>query len=342
MNEIPLQPIGRVDAVTICGVLLVYSGFISPLGDVDPSTGRLRDLGSLRNKILAVRGFTGSTVGPYVIYSLKKRGMAPRAIIVEQVDVNVLTSAVMTGIPLFKVADFSSLNEMYSRGIRLTCIEGGKLKPQGAIIAIEGLDGAGKTTVARFLLEVLRRCGYRAAYTYEPYYNTIRNIFEKREMILTPETEAMLMVADRYSHYEGVIKSELRSGGIVIIDRYKYSTIAYQGAIGLPVEWLREIQKFLPDPDVGIYLDISPEEGLKRKTEGGSRSLAYFEDLDRLRRTREIYLELASRGDLVVVDASLELRWVVSRVLEIIEQRLGLELKTCFSYSNFLKPSPSP
>ncbi len=330
MTEVPLYPIGRAPKERVCGELLVYGGFVSPLGDVDPETGRLRGGGALGGKVVAVKGFTGSTVGPYVVYSLKKRGLAPRALVVEQLDANAVASAVVAGIPLYRVDSLSEVERLYGEGLRFVCAESGRLRPRGLLIAVEGVDGAGKTTVSKRLRDILERCGFRAVYTYEPYYDAVRSIFESRSMELTPAVEALLLVADRYSHYESVIRREVERGSVVVLDRYKYSTIAYQGAAGLPIEWLLEIQRYLPDPDLAIYLDVDPEEGLRRKAASGPRSLAYFEeDVERIRRAREIYLGLASEGKLVLVDARVELSKVMEKVVDAIEERLGLDLREC-------------
>lgn len=331
MTEIALRPVGKPVEGRICGELLAYGRLVSPLGDIDIATGLLKSAGTIGNKIVAVKGFTGSTVGPYVVYALKKKGLAPKALVVEQLDVNVVASATISDIPLFKADGLSDIERLYREGLRFVCIENGRLRPKGVVIAVEGIDGSGKTTISRRLLDIFGKCGFRAAYTYEPYYDAIRTIFEMGTMELTPESEALLMIADRYSHYSKVVKEEVERGGIVILDRYKYSTIAYQGAVGLPTDWLREVQRYLPDPDVAIYLDVDPEEGLKRKMKGGSRSLTYFEDLERVRRAREIYLDMVSRGELALIDASPELSRVVEDVIKAIEKELGLELGKCLS-----------
>ncbi|MEM0197004.1 MAG: DUF126 domain-containing protein, partial [Sulfolobales archaeon] len=88
MIEVPLHPVTEATIAKVCGRLITYDGLISPLGDIDATTGRLKNTFTIKNRIVAVKGFTGSTVGPYIIYSLKKRGLAPKALIVEQVDVN--------------------------------------------------------------------------------------------------------------------------------------------------------------------------------------------------------------------------------------------------------------
>lgn len=329
MIEINLESVGPAPKEVICGEIVVYRELVSPLGDIDPNTGHLRGVGGIKGKILVVKGFTGSTVGPYIVYSLKKRGIAPKALIVEQVDANVVASATLAEIPLYRTKNIELLTGLLGGGRKIGCVEGGKLRMRGLMIAVEGLDGAGKTTIAHKLLEALRRCGYDSVYTYEPYHSDIRKIFESGTMKLTPAVEALLMVADRYAHYEEVIKREVELGRIVILDRYKYSTLAYQGAAGVPVEWLRELQKYLPDPDLSIYLDIDPEEGLRRKVGTTAHSLTYFENLERLKKAREIYIELSSRRELLLVNSSAELSSVVREVIELVEERLGLSISGC-------------
>lgn len=329
MIEIDIEPVGPVPKEVICGEVVIHRELISPLGDIDPHTGHLRDIGGIKGKILIVKGFTGSTVGPYIIYSLKKRVLAPKALIVEQVDANVVASATLAEIPLYRINNIEIVTSLLSGGRRTGCIENGKLRIRGLVIAIEGLDGAGKTTVAHKLLEALQRCGYDSTYTYEPYYSYIREIFEYSTMKLTPIVEALLMIADRYAHYEEVIKREVELGRIVILDRYKYSTLAYQGAAGVPVEWLQELQKYLPNPDLSIYLDIDPEEGLRRKIGIASRSLTYFENLERLKKARKIYVELSSKGELLLVNSSAELSRVVREVIELVEEKFGLSILGC-------------
>ena len=63
---------------------------------------------------------------------------------------------------------------------------------------------------------------------------------------------------------ETVVEPALRRGDMVVMERYYYSTIAYQGARGVDIEWLRIVNSIFRKPDLAIYLDIDPEEGLRR------------------------------------------------------------------------------
>jgi len=331
MVDVRITPIFRGDVTKpICGEVVVYDNFVSPLGDLDSEGGYLRGVGTVANKIVVIKGFTGSTVGPYVVYSMAKRGNAPKALVTEVVDASTVASAVLAGVPLYKVDRLGTVLDLYKEGTRIACIEGETLRFRGALIAIEGLDGAGKTSLAKALHNALLSCGFRATYTYEPYSNAIREIFELGALKLTPEVEALLMVADRYSHYAEVIEPELSRGGIVILDRYIYSTLAYQGSLGVDLEWLESLHRYLPKPDVCIYLDVDPELGLRRKERAGSPRLKYFESVERLKKAREIYLDLTSKGRMVLVDASQDLPSVVRRAFEVVERELGIELRKCY------------
>ncbi len=184
----------------------------------------------------------------------------------------------------------------------------------GAIIAFEGIDGAGKTTVAREITGRLISMGYRAIYTHEPYESPFSEALAriKERSIYSPLIDALAMTCDRAYHVEMVVIPAVRRGEIVVMDRYYYSTIAYQGAMGVDVGWLRAINSVFPKPDLAIYLDIEPEEGLKR---GGSvKRWGFYEKKDLLVSARNIYLEMVRRGELVLIDAREPLESVIDRV----------------------------
>ncbi|MEE8354404.1 MAG: dTMP kinase, partial [Candidatus Bathyarchaeia archaeon] len=123
---------------------------------------------------------------------------------------------------------------------------------------------------------------------------------EKNGDRFTLETETLLFAADRYEHVKQVVAPALKKGMVVISDRYFYSSIAYQGATGIDLDWIREMNRFAPQPDLGILLDILPEYSLERVN---GRAKTVFEVSDYLRKVREIYLGMVERGVLVSVDA---------------------------------------
>lgn len=107
------------------GKVLYYPHTVSFLGDLDPERGVM--LGeSVSNAILIIRGLKGSTVGPYVLYSLSRKGLAPAAIVSYSVDYMLVVSCALAGIPLYEVEDKSAEPpQCYGeiKGDRLVCLE---------------------------------------------------------------------------------------------------------------------------------------------------------------------------------------------------------------------------
>ena len=111
----------------------------------------------------------------------------------------------------------------------------------------------------------------------------------------------------------------LESGVIVVSDRYLHSSLAYQSVTTGDSGWVEEINKFARKPDLGIYLDVRPSEGLKRLKR---KQKTRFEREDFLNRVRERYLEYARANELVKVDAEKTLEEVFSEVTSIVERAL--------------------
>jgi len=193
---------------------------------------------------------------------------------------------------------------------------------KGVFIVFEGIDGSGKSTHIKALAEELRSQGYGVLQTSEPSKdrigNFIRRYAERNDSRLTPETEALLFAADRFEHVKTVIEPALRRGRIVISDRYLYSSLAYQGAGGLEVDWIREMNRFAPKPDLGILLDILPEFSLQRV----NRRKTVFEDSDYLRKVRNIYLQLVEEGELVRIDADKPRKAVQAEIFSLVQELL--------------------
>lgn len=204
-------------------------------------------------------------------------------------------------------------------------------------IAVEGIDGSGKGTQCRLLSRWVKEKGHDTFLTQEPTSGAIgqllREVLKKGE--LEPRAEALLFAADRTEHVKE-ISQKLAEGQVVISERYLYSSIAYQGASGVSIKWLTEINRFAPVPDIVLYLDVQPEVGLERISSISSlrssmREKEYFEKQDFLGRVRELYLDLASEYNFAVISADgtidevqTAMRRRVSRVLvkkEEIEKR---------------------
>jgi dTMP kinase len=193
---------------------------------------------------------------------------------------------------------------------------------KGLLIVLEGLDGAGKTTVALEIVDMLSRKGYRALYTYEPFDSPFAQALSKvkSELSLSPLIDALAMTCDRAYHVETTVIPYLEKGYVVVMDRYFYSTIAYQGAMGLDLEWLRILNSVFIKPDLAIYLDVEPEEGLRRSR---TRKWVFYEKPEILRRAREIYIEMVRRGELAMVNAMKPKEEVVRSVWKYVEELLS-------------------
>lgn len=130
----------------------------------------------------------------------------------------------------------------------------------GFFIAIEGIDGTGKSTLAKALGNKLASLGHDVVVTHEPgspdLEPTLRNLFKRPQGPLSADEMAILFTADRILHVEDVIRPALAAGKIVICDRYKLSTQVYQSANGADDELLRPLMAVPPDPDLTIIIDL--------------------------------------------------------------------------------------
>lgn len=192
----------------------------------------------------------------------------------------------------------------------------------GILIAVEGIDGAGKTTQVRLLADALSEAGHVVVCSKEPtdgpWGQRIRQSAANGRMGLGDEIRAF--VEDRKQHVRELILPSLSEGKTVILDRYFYSTIAYQGARGGNIEQLtREMLAIAPCPDVVILLDVSPEIGLRRISQGRGEVPNEFEKLENLRDVREVFLTLAQNHDNIVkIDATQGIDAVRRQVLDVV------------------------
>lgn len=176
----------------------------------------------------------------------------------------------------------------------------------GLLIALEGIDGSGKSTQARRLAQALRERGIEAVVFREPgdsvHGDRLREQFEHGRT-LSPEEEMRLFVEDRRIDVRDNIGPSLAAGKIVILDRYYFSTMAYQGALGIDPEAIRaENEAFAPRPDLTLVLDVAADTGVARVR--GRRDVPdSYEGADYLARVRELFVSFCD-GDLLRVDAS--------------------------------------
>ena len=194
----------------------------------------------------------------------------------------------------------------------------GALTGKGFFICIEGLDGCGKTTQTKILVRELRKRGYEAVYTAEPSRGKIGKFIKRYclhgEKRVSSIVEALLFAADRYEHVENEIAPALKIGKIVVSDRYVYSSLAYQGAAGLSLDWIRKINQHALTPNLAIYIDVEPETVIQRLKPKKS----VMENLETQREVRKVYMRFVENGELIRVDGNKPKEEVAKEILSIV------------------------
>lgn len=205
----------------------------------------------------------------------------------------------------------------------------------GQFIVVEGLEGAGKSTVIKAIQRELEAHGHELKLTREPggtpMAEAIRDCVKHdwQDEIVTEQTELLLMYAARIQLIENTIKPALANGIWVLGDRHDWSSLAYQGG-GRQVNLahLNAIRELTLDgftANLTIYLDINPKVGLSRAAARGEldrieqSGLAFFE------RARETYLNLVKNSDsAILIDAEQSIDKVREDVITAVRQFLGM------------------
>lgn len=170
------------------------------------------------------------------------------------------------------------------------------------LIAFEGLDQSGKETQARHLRARIEQDGRKVHALSFPNYETPigKEIAAalRGERDFAPDVMQLLYVANR-AEFKARLVSWLDAGGVVVCDRYVASSVAYGEAQGLDVQWMRDVQRFLPAPSITVLLDIAPETAVARKQTGRDR---YERDLALLARVRESYRRQAQAENWILIN----------------------------------------
>jgi dTMP kinase len=193
----------------------------------------------------------------------------------------------------------------------------------GLLIAFEGLDQSGKQTQAERVRDQVAARGRDCRLLSFPDYTTAigteiaKALHGEREY--GADVMQLLYVSNRYERRSDITRW-LGEGAVVVCDRYLASSIAYGEAQGLDPRWLTDVQRFLPQPDLTILLDIAPEIAVQRKATGRDR---YERDLALLSRVRDSYRRQAEQNGWLRLDGERPRDAVSSDVLSAVETRLG-------------------
>jgi len=173
---------------------------------------------------------------------------------------------------------------------------------KGKFITFEGIDGCGKSTQVKKLVEFFNKTKKTTIFVREPggtqISEEIREILLNRHLEdISDRTEALLMTGSRSQLTHEIIIPNLNKGLHVVADRYSDSTLAYQGGgRQIDIEWLIRLNQFATydiEPNVTFYIDVLPEEALKRKNQEKDR--IEMAGIELQSRVRNAYLELAKR-----------------------------------------------
>jgi len=208
-----------------------------------------------------------------------------------------------------------------------------KMGKKGSFICIEGLDGCGKTTQTKLLVERLKKKGYDTIYTAEPSRGEIGSFIKKYclhgETRVSSIVEALLFAADRFEHVEKEVIPALSEGKLVVSDRYVYSSLAYQGTAGLDLEWIEKINEHAIRPLLALFIDVEPETVIQRLKPRKS----VMENLGTQQKVREVYVKFVEKGELVKIDGNNSKQEVADDILTVVLgflEKTGLRSRNSF------------
>ena len=211
------------------------------------------------------------------------------------------------------------------------------MKQKGKFIVIEGLEGAGKSTIIRTIESFLQAKNQAVLLTREPGGTRVGEVV--RSLIkdsvegetLDPRAELLLLYAARAQHIEQVIRPALEQGIWVICDRFELSTIAYQGGgRGISLDLIKQISTICLQGftvDLTFFLDILPEQGLLRASTRGAADRIEKESLDFFNKVYQAYHQAiaGNKDHIIMIDASQSLQTVQKSLLQSLDQLYAID-----------------
>tara|TARA_B100001146_G_scaffold42267_1_gene35954 strand:+ start:201 stop:785 length:585 start_codon:yes stop_codon:yes gene_type:complete len=172
------------------------------------------------------------------------------------------------------------------------------------LINLEGIDGCGKSTQTQLLKKKLEEKGEAVIIlkepTKEPHGQKLWDVLHGKRKATNDEI-LEFFILDRKQHVDEKIQPALDNGTVVLMDRYYYSSMAYQVAGGLDVEYIRNKHDFAPNPDIVLIFDLPVSTALERVR--GHSKADEFEKEEHLEKVRTAYLNLESDPLVRIVDS---------------------------------------
>ena len=210
----------------------------------------------------------------------------------------------------------------------------------GRLIAVEGLDGSGKSTQIYLLKRWLELQGLKVFFSEWNSSQLVKAATSKgkKRELLTPTTFSLIHATDFADRYERQLVPLLRAGYLVLCDRYIFTAFARDTVRGCPPKWVRGIYNFAALPDLTFFFRADLEVSLHRILEGRPQ-LKYFEAGMDLRlssdpyesfrifqgRILEHYLAMSTEFDFLMMDANKSVETQQTIVRDLVGQRLNLE-----------------
>ncbi len=185
------------------------------------------------------------------------------------------------------------------------------------IVIFEGLDNCGKTTLVKMLKDYYESIGVPAEVSKE--FETNIGIELKKMAIegtLDSILKAYLFAADRYIRMKNISSEDIKNK-ILLFDRYVPSAIAYRMAEGVDKDFVLNINSVFPKADIGFFIDITPEESVKRNSDTKFNIKSSVEHLDEVRKS---YLSILNENNLIYINGMQPIEQIFNEVLQRIEE----------------------
>jgi dTMP kinase len=208
----------------------------------------------------------------------------------------------------------------------------------GKLIIVEGIDGSGKSTQIDLIYKWLAGQGYAVTFTEWNSSQIVRRTTKrgKQRRLLSPMSFSLIHAADFANRTWAQILPALKSGGVVLADRYVYTAFARDAVRGVDRAWLRQVYSFAVEPTIAVYFRVPLEESLRRILIGRPELKFYEAGMDlglsddpeesfRLFQARILdeYERISAEFGLQVIDATQTLVQQQEQFRELLEPRLA-------------------